>query len=68
MYCKLGYEPALQRLSELAQIDPARTKGSRKAQEAAAKLLKSLLNAIKVDKNERIQIADAQKTSPAPHH
>ena len=40
MYRDLGYEPALKRLSELANIDAARTKGHRRGQEAAAKLLK----------------------------
>ena len=53
--CKLMYaqalEPALKRLSELANIDPARTKGHRKGQEAAEKLLKRIVSSIKVDKN-----------------
>jgi hypothetical protein len=51
MHVTLGYEPALGRLSELANIDPARTKGHGRAQEAAAKLLKRLVSSIKVDKS-----------------
>lgn len=47
---ELGHEPALGRLSELANIDPARTKGNRRGQESAAKLLKRLVSSIKVDK------------------
>ncbi len=47
----LGHEPALGRLGELANIDPARTKQNRRGQETAAKLLKRFLNAIKVDKS-----------------
>jgi hypothetical protein len=45
----------LKRLSELANIDAARTKGHRRGQEAAAKLLKRLVSSIKVDKNQGIQ-------------
>lgn len=55
MYCTFGYGPALQRLSELSGIDEARTKGHRRGQESAAKLLKSLVSSIKVDKNQDIQ-------------
>ena len=55
MYCTLGYEPALQRLSELANIDAARTKGHRRGQESAEKLLKRLVSSIKVNKNQGIQ-------------
>lgn len=51
MYRDLGHEPALKRLSELSSIDAARTKGSRRGQEAAAKLLKRLVSSIKVDKS-----------------
>jgi hypothetical protein len=46
-----GYQPALQKLSEIASIDASRTKGSRRDQEAAPKLLKKYLNAIKLDKS-----------------
>jgi hypothetical protein len=55
MYCTLGYEPALQRLSELANIDAARTKGHRRGQESAERLLKRLVTSIKVNKNQGIQ-------------
>jgi hypothetical protein len=47
----LEYEPALKRLSELANIDPARTKGNRRGQESAAKLLKRFVSSMKVDKS-----------------
>jgi hypothetical protein len=47
----LGYEPALKRLSELASIDPARTKGNRRGQESAERLLKRSVSSIKVDKS-----------------
>jgi hypothetical protein len=54
--CKMMYdlsaqEPALRRLNEIANIDPARTKGLRQGQEAAAKLLKRIVRSIKVDKS-----------------
>ncbi len=52
MYRDLGHKPALQRLSEIATIDAVRTKGSLRDQEAATKLLKRLVSAIKVDKSE----------------
>jgi hypothetical protein len=51
LYRDFGYEPALKRLSELAEIDPARTKGRRRDQEAAEKLLKRLVSSIKPDKS-----------------
>ena len=51
MYLDLGYAPALKRLSELANIDAARTRGHRRVREAAENLLKRLLCSIKVDKN-----------------
>jgi hypothetical protein len=54
IYRTLGYEPALQRLSEIANIDAARTKGRRRDQEAAAKLRKHLASSLKVDKKSRI--------------
>ena len=38
----LGHEPALARLSELANIDAVKTRGHRRGQEAAAKLLRRL--------------------------
>jgi hypothetical protein len=57
--CKLMYElgcqSALQRLRELANIDAARTKGHRRGQESAARLLKRSVSSIKVDKNQGIQ-------------
>lgn len=43
MYCTLGYRPALQRLSEIANVDAVRTKGHRRDQEVAMELLTSLL-------------------------
>jgi hypothetical protein len=55
MMYELGYEPALGRLSEIANTDPARTKGNRRGQESATKLLKRLASSIKVDKNQGIQ-------------
>jgi hypothetical protein len=51
----LGHQPALAMLSELANIDPSRTKGRRRGQEAAEKLLKRLVSSIKVDKSRGIQ-------------
>ena len=50
IYRTLGYEPALQRLSDIANIDAARTKGSRLDQEAAAKLRKHLASSTKMDR------------------
>ena len=38
----LGHKPALARLSELANIDAAKTRGHRRGQKAAAKLLRQL--------------------------
>jgi hypothetical protein len=43
LYFTLGYEPAVERLSEIANIDAARTRGRRRDQEAAVKLLKILV-------------------------
>ena len=51
----LGHQPALAILSELAKIDVSRTKGRRRGQEAAEKLLKRLVSSIKVDKSRGIQ-------------
>ena len=51
----LGYEPALAMLSELAKIDPSRTRGHRRGQEAAEKLLTKYVSAVKVGKNRGIQ-------------
>jgi hypothetical protein len=51
LYLKFGYQPALQMLGEIASIDVSRTKGRFRGQEAAAKLQKKFLNAIKVDKS-----------------
>jgi hypothetical protein len=53
--CKMMYDlsaqaPALCRLNEIQNLDPARTKGLRQGQEAAAKLLKSIVRSIRVDK------------------
>ena len=50
MYRTLGFEPALQRLSEIANIDAVRTQGRRRDQEAAARLLKHLVSSIKVQR------------------
>jgi hypothetical protein len=55
LYGDLGYQPALGRLSELANIDPARTKGNRRGQESVAKLLKRLVSSIKVGKTKATQ-------------
>jgi len=51
LYRNYGYEPALKRLSEIANMDPARTKGRRRDQDAVAKLLKRFLSSIKPDKS-----------------
>jgi len=51
LYLKFGYQPALQMLSQIASVDVSRTKGRSRDQEAAAKLLKRFLNAVKVDKS-----------------
>jgi hypothetical protein len=55
MYRTLGFEPALKRLGEIANMDAARTKGHRRDQEAAARLLKHLVSSIKVDRKQGIQ-------------
>ena len=55
IYRDLGHEPALKRLSELANIDAARTKGHRRGQEAAEKLLKKFVSSMKPNKNQQIQ-------------
>jgi hypothetical protein len=55
MYRTLGYKPALQRLSEIANIDAARTKGHRRDQEVAMQLLHSLLSSMEVVGEQRIQ-------------
>ena len=55
MYRTLGYKPALQRLSEIANIDAARTKGHRRDQEVAMQLLHSLLSSMEVVLEQRIQ-------------
>jgi hypothetical protein len=47
-----AFEPALQRLREIAEIDPARTNGHQRGQIAAQKALLRILNAIKVDKSD----------------
>ena len=59
----LGHQPALAMLSELANIDPSRTKGHRRGQEAAEKLLKRLVSSIKVDKNRNSVASYAKGTS-----
>jgi hypothetical protein len=51
LYVKFGYQPALQMLDKIVSIDVSRTKGRPRGQEAAAKLLKRFLNAVKVDKS-----------------
>jgi hypothetical protein len=51
LYGNFGYGPALKRLSEIAEIDAAGTKGRLRDQEAAAKLLKRLVSSIKSDKS-----------------
>ena len=55
LYDTHGHNPALGRLSELANIDPARTKGNRRGQDSAAKLLSRLLSSVKVDKTQGVQ-------------
>ena len=54
IYRTLGHEPALQRLSEIANIDPERTKGSRLDQETAAKLRKHLASSTKNGQKQKI--------------
>jgi hypothetical protein len=51
LYLKCGYQAALQTLGEIAGMDVSRTKARSRGQEAAAKLQKKFLNAIKVDKS-----------------
>jgi|HubBroStandDraft_2_1064218.scaffolds.fasta_scaffold1041251_2 hypothetical protein len=51
LYVDFGYQPALQMLGQIASVDVSRTKGRSRDQEAAAKLQKRFLNAIKVDKS-----------------
>jgi hypothetical protein len=51
LYLKCGYQPALQTLSEIASMDVSRTNGRCRDQEAAARLQKRFLNAVKVDKS-----------------
>ena len=55
MYCTLGHKPALQRLSEIANVDAVRTKGHRRDQELALELLKSLLSSMEVVGKQGIQ-------------
>jgi hypothetical protein len=52
---KHGHQPALKMLSELAKIDPSRTRGHRRGQEAAEKLLTKFVSSVKVGKNQGIQ-------------
>src|SRR5271156_2745317 len=47
MYRLFKFEPALQRLNELASIDPSRTRGRRTSQDKAAKLLKRIVSSLK---------------------
>jgi hypothetical protein len=54
IFCTIGYEPALLRLSDIANIDAARTKGSRRDQEAAARLRKHLVSSRKVERKRKI--------------
>lgn len=54
IYRTLGHEPALQRLSEIANIDPDRTKGRRLDQEAAAKLRKYLTSSTESGQKAKI--------------
>ena|ERR1700761_2813828 len=54
IYRTLGYEPALQRLSEIADIDAARTKGRRLDQEAAGKLRRHLASSTKMERKQKI--------------
>jgi hypothetical protein len=54
MYRLFKFEPALQRLNELASIDPSRTRGRRTSQDKAAKLLKRIFSSLKTDKS-RVQ-------------
>jgi hypothetical protein len=51
MYRVFKYEPALQRLNELANIDPSRTRWRRSGQNRAAKLLEQFVSSIKTDKS-----------------
>jgi hypothetical protein len=51
LYENFRYAPALQRLSEIANMDASRTRGRQSGQKAAAKLLKEYLNSIKPDKS-----------------
>lgn len=55
LYDTHGHNPALGWLSELANIDPARTKGNRRGQNTAAKLLSRLLSTVKVHKTQGVQ-------------
>jgi CRP-like cAMP-binding protein len=63
----LGHEPALARLSELANIDVARTKGHRRGQDAAARLLKRLPS-IKVNKTKEVNSGYANGTGREADH
>jgi hypothetical protein len=51
MYSLFKFEPALQRLNQLASIDPSRTGGRRSGQDKAAKLLKRIVSSLKIDKS-----------------
>lgn len=51
LYLAFGYQPALQTLGQIAGVDVSRTKGCSSGQEAAVRLQKKFLNAIKVDKS-----------------
>ena len=46
---KMGYAPAIPRLSEIANVDTSRTGGRQTDQEAAAKFLRELVGSMKPD-------------------
>lgn len=51
LYVEWGYQPALRMLGQIANVDTSRTNGRSRDQEAAAKLQKRFLTAIKVTKS-----------------
>lgn len=46
---EMGYAPAIQRLSEIANVDTSRTGGRQTDQKAAARFLKGIVGSMKPD-------------------
>jgi hypothetical protein len=51
LYEKVEYAPAIQRLNEIANLDPSETGGRQADQKAAAEALREILGSVKPDKS-----------------